>query len=31
MNRQVVGNLDKIIASLEPEDGEGTEAAAGAP
>jgi hypothetical protein len=29
MNRQVAGNLDKIIASLE-DDGQGKEAAAGA-
>jgi hypothetical protein len=30
MNRQVAGNLDKIIAALEAEGPEGKEAAAGA-
>ena len=31
MNRQVAGNLDKIITALEDEEPDGTEAAAGAP
>lgn len=30
MNRQVIGNIDKIIATLEADSGEGKEAAAGA-
>ena len=30
MNRQVAGNLDKIITALEADDGEGKEAAASA-